>query len=156
MATQIGKGHIHGFGTAAFGCSTLSGYVSPKMETLRLTHTGEIDKIKALSGGNTEAMISSDEKLECTFDVLPSGATFAESLEAAGLPALLAAFTITGLQIIEVGSWVNALNTNGAGVSANLWIYEGGGTINGFIDQKWTLSLPLHRYVGIATVTVIV
>jgi hypothetical protein len=151
---QIGAGHIHGLNAADLDCN-LSGYVTPRMESLRLTHVAEIDKIKGLTGGNTTAMIAQDEKLECTFEVIPQGSSFANAILSAGLPAILAAFTIPGLQVIVMGAWSDALNVTGGGVLGNPWIYEGGGSVNGFVDQKWTVSLPLHRYVAIASVTLI-
>jgi hypothetical protein len=156
MANQIGKGHIFGFETGAFTCSTLSGYVSPKPETLRLTHTAEVERIKSQTTGNTDSLISHDEALECTFDVIAEGTSFANAKKSAGLPAPLSGFGITGLPIIEVGAWTDAFNVTTGGVLGNPWVYEGGGTINGFIDGKWTLSLPMKRYPGIANVTAIV
>ena len=156
MADMIGFGYIHAFGTVAFAQSDLSGYVSPLLDTLRLTHTSAVDRIKAQTGGNTKALIAQDETLECTFEVIPQGTTFANALKAAGVPGALKGFTITGLQIVAMGSWTDALNVTTGGVLGNPWIYLGGATVNGFIDQKWTLSLPLVRFVSIANVTPIV
>ena len=156
MANQIGKGHIHGLGTGTFTMASLAGYISPKLETLRLTHSAESDEIKAQTGGGVDSIITQNETLECTFDLIPEGTTFANSLLSAGLPDIPSGVGISGLQIIEVGAFANALNTNGSGTSANEWIYLGGGTINGFQDQKWTMTLPLKRYTGIANATLIV
>lgn len=155
MATQIGKGQIHGLDSGTpFAQADLAGYVSPKLETLRLSHGSEADRIKSASG-NTEAVIYQDEFLECTFDVIPQGSTIANAELSAGLPQPGKGFTITGLQVINVGSWTDALNVTSGDPGANPWVYEGGGSINGFTDGKWSLSLPLRRYRSISSVTAI-
>lgn len=155
MATQIGKGHIHGLDDGTpLAQADLSGYVSPKIETLRLSHGSDVDRIKG-GQGNSEAAIYQDEFLECTFEVIPQGTTIANAKKAAGLPQPGQGFTTSGMEVIEIGSWADALNVTVGDPGANPWIYEGGGSINGFTDQKWSLSLPLRRYRSISSVTAI-
>ncbi len=151
MATQLGTGHIHSLNGGTLGCS-LAGYVSPNLQTLRLQHAAESDKIKG-QAGNTTGLILQDDMLECTFEVIPEGTTVANAKTSAGLPAAGTTFTITGLPIIAAGGFADALNTGGGNTQP--WIYEGGGQIHGDKAGKWTATLPLKRYPGITSGTAI-
>lgn len=152
MSTQIGTGHIHSLTGGALGCAALAGYVSPNLTTLRLSHAAEVDNIKGQTG-KTTGSISEDDTLECTFDFLPEGTTIANAKLSAGLPAANSGFTITGLPIIACGGFTDALNTNAGNTQP--WIYQGGGTINGPADGKWTATLPMKRFLQITSATAI-
>lgn len=144
-------GHIHGLTGGALGIASLSGYISPNLQTLRTTHAAEIDRVRN-QGGDTSGLIASDEMVECDFDFIAEGSTIANAKKN-GIPGALAGVTVTGLPIIACGPFTDALNTNG--VNTQPWIYEGGGTITGAHNGKWTATLPLKRYPGITSATVI-
>lgn len=150
MSRQLGTGHIHSLSGAALACSALSGYVSPNLQTLRVNHTADADRIKGQTG-KTTGLIFEDDVLECTFEVIPEGTTVANAKKSAGLPAAGTAFTLSGLPVIEMGGFADALND--AGTSP--WIYEGGGSINMMANGKSTLTLPLKRYPQITSGTVV-
>ena len=133
------------------GCA-LSGYVSPNMQTLRLQHAAEVDKIKG-QNGYTTGLIFQDDVLECTFEYIPEGTTIANSKLSAGIPAAGAAFTITGLPIVTMGGFADALNTNAG--STQPWIYEGGGQLHGDKAAKWSATLPMKRYPSITSGTAV-
>lgn len=156
MSTLLGTGQIRTLTGAALGCTALTGYVSPNMQSLKANHKADVKTTKGQNGKTTTAYYS-DEQIELTFDVIPEGTTpgsaIVEAKKSAGLPAVGSAFTITGLPIIVIGAFTDGLNTNGT--STQPWIYEGGGTISGEADEKWTLSLPLKRYEGITSGTAI-
>ena len=150
--TQVGKGHIFGMGSGALGISAVSGYISPNIKTLKLGHTSDVDRIKSQAGGIT-SLIGSGDYLECTFDFIPEGSSIANAKLSAGIPAVLSGVTITGLPILAIGPFSDALNTNGTNTQP--WFYEGGGSVNGESEQKWTSTLPLRRYLEITSATAI-
>lgn len=152
MSTQLGTGHIHSLSGGALGCASLSGYVSPNLQSLRLSHAADVEKIKGQTG-KTTGIIAEDDTIECTFEFIAEGTTIANAKKAAGIPAAGAAFTITGLPIIAMGGFTDALNTDAGNTQP--WIYEGGGTINGIANGKWTGTLPMKRYLQITSGTAI-
>jgi hypothetical protein len=152
MATQVGKGHIYGLTGAAIGIASLAGYVSPNLQSLRIAHnTGDHKEIKDQSGEVSGKIFVPDDIIELTIDFIPEGATLAAAKLSAGLPSAGAVVTITGLAVIAIGSFADALNAS----STNPWFYEGGGSINGVNDDKWSMTLPLRRYKGITSGTAI-
>jgi hypothetical protein len=146
MATQLGTGHIHSLTGAAVSCS-LSGYVSPNLQSLRAVHNADVDRIKGQSGKTTGA-IYEDDTFECTFEFIPEGTTVANAKLSAGLPAAGTGFTLSGLAVVTMGGTADIFNSA-------LWIYEGGGQLNGAADGKWTATLPLRRYPQITSLTAI-
>ncbi len=152
MSTQIGTGHIHSLTGGALGIASLSGYVSPNMQTLKLSHSAKDDEIVG-QGANVTGLILQDDMLELTIEFIPEGTTIANAKLAAGLPAAGAGVTITGLPIIAMGGFADALNTNAG--STQPWIYKGGGTINGQAAGKWTATLPLKRFTSITSATAV-
>lgn len=154
MPTQIGKAQIRTLDGAALGIATLAGYISPNLQSLRLVHNAEIDKVKG-QNGNTKSIASSDDFLECQFDFIPEGSSTANAKLSAGIPAALAAVVPSGLPVIKMGGWADALNVTSGGQDANPWIYEGGAQINGLADGKWTATMTLRRYVEISSTTVL-
>lgn len=150
MATQLGTGHIHSLSGGALGCTALAGYVSPNLQTLRVTHQADALKIKSQAGKTTGA-IYEDDTIECTFEFIAEGTTIANAKLSAGLPAAGSGFTITGLPIIACGGFTDALNTNGGNTQP--WIYEGGGTLNLVNADKATGTIPLKRYLQITSAT---
>ena len=159
MATQIAKGHIVNFAAAAAlaknaegaasAWQTLTGsYVTPNLQSLRVTHTAEVDRIRGQDGTYT-SLICDGEMIECEFTVIPEGTTTANAKISATLPRAGEAFAITGLPIIAVGDFEDALNTDGDNTQP--WFYEGGGTVNLTNTEKATMTMTLHRYVGITS-----
>lgn len=150
MSVQQGKGHIDGItGTIAFtnpDGSALSGYISPNIQSLRVTHAGKLDEIKGQDGEYNSFLIAG-EKFECEFNFIPEGTTKANARAAAQMPKLGSAGTLTGLAVIPMGSV--------ADVFAGVWYYLGGGTDNGVHDNVWTGSFTLHRYPSVSTTTAI-
>lgn len=153
MSTQVGLGHIFSMTGAALGITGLAGYISPNLQTLKVKHGAEIDRIKAQTG-NTTSLISSDEYLECTFDFIAEGSTIANAKLSMGIPPALSGVTVTGLPIIAMGPFTDGLNTNGANTQP--WIYEADGSGNGNADKKWDGTLTLRRYPFITSATAIV
>lgn len=152
MSTQLGTGHIHSLSGGALGCASLSGYISPNLQSLRLTHSADVDRVKG-QAGKTTGVIAEDDVIECTFEVIPEGTTIANAKKAAGVPAAGATFTITGLPIIAFGGFTDALNTDAGNTQP--WVYEGGANLNGAANGKWTLTITLKRYLQITSGTAI-
>lgn len=150
MSRQLGTGHIHSLAGGALACSALSGYVSPNLQSLRVNHTADAERVKGQSG-KTTGLIYEDDVLECTFEVIPEGTTVANAKKSAGLPAAGTAFTISGLPVFEMGGFADALNDAGT----NPWIYEGGGSITLIAAGKSTLTLPMKRYPQVASGTAV-
>jgi len=146
MSVQLGTGHIHSVSGATLACS-LAGYVSPNVQSLKVSHSADRIAVKSMAGVTT-GLIFNDDQLECTFEVIPEGTTIANAKLAAGIPAAGTSFTISGLAVITCGGIADALN--------GLWIYEGGGSVNGVSDDKWTLTMPMKRYPGISSGTAII
>jgi hypothetical protein len=150
MAIQSGKGHIFGLSGATLGCASLSGYVSPNLQAFRLTHNGDTERING-QDGEIGSLIHKGEFLELEFTVIPEGSSVANARLSAGLPVVGQVFGVSGLPVLAIGQFVDALNT----VSTNTqpWFYEGGGSINGSSTEKATMTLPLKRYYGITSGT---
>jgi len=151
MSTQIGKGHVYGLvaGTIAFTSpagAAISGYVSPNIQSLRVTHHGKIDEIKG-QDGEFNSFITSGEKVECEFTFIPEGTTIANAKLAAQFPPLGSSGVISGLPVIICGSLSD--------VFGGVWYYQGGGSDSGPHDANWTGTFTLHRYPGITTTTAI-
>ena len=167
MSNQVavGGGLLYGL----FSCSLVmndsvagasikvSGYITPQATGARLVHAASVTRIKN-SGGFTSTIVGGDEQLECAFDFIPHGSSFSFARESAELPGIPCAVKISGLPILRIGPWSDALNYDGAGQATGLtntpWIYEGGATLSGTSDSHWTGSFTLHRYQGITTSTV--
>lgn len=159
MAVQQGKGHVYGLtdqastpvaGTITFknpDGTSLSGYISPNLQTLRLTHSGDVDEIKD-QNGEIVAIITRGERLECEFNFIPEGSSKANARASGQMPQLGSSATIANLPIIVTGSLSDSFN------AAN-WFYVGGGTLNGNSDSHWTATFTLRRYPGITTTTAI-
>jgi len=152
MSTQLGTGHIHSLSGGALGCASLSGYVSPNLQSLRLSHAADVEEIKGQTG-KTTGIIAEDDTLECSFEFIAEGTTIANAKLSAGIPAAGAAFTITGLAIIAMGGFTDALNTNGGNTQP--WVYEGGGNLVAVANGKITGTIPLKRYLAITSGTAI-
>lgn len=150
--TQVGKGHIVGTATGAFGITSLSGYVSPKMDTLTLTNSADFTEEKN-QVGEVDSVVCSNLGVECQFRVTPKGSSLANARLAAGLPAVGAGVTITGLPVIAMGGFTDVLNTDSGNTQP--WIYTGQGSIEGTSDGKWSASITLRRYINITSATAI-
>jgi len=150
MSTQVGRRHIYGLATVTIAIGTITGYISPNVQTIKGTHTGDVERIKSAVGAIGSLISSGDEKFECAFDFIPENPDLnAIANPSAALPVILSFVTITGIEPIHVGAFgADAFNSP-------LWIYEGGGAIHGESAKHWTASFTLHRYLGITSATVI-
>lgn len=146
MATQLGKGHIYSLSGGSLACTTLAGYVSPNLQTLRANHNADITEIKG-QDGNVNGLIANNDWVECTFDFIPQGATVANSKASAGTPAAGTGFTLAGLPIITFSGVVDIFNSGA-------WIYVGG-TFELPADRNAVGSITLRRYPGITSTTAI-
>ena len=150
MAVQQGKGHVYGLSTGTISFknpdgTSLSGYVSPNLQSLRAVHEGALEEIKDQTG-EYSGLIVKGEKVTCEFNFIPEGTTLANAALAAEMPKLGSSATIANLQVIIFGSFSDVFN-------ASSWFYLGGGTNNPQSDSHWTASFTLHRYPGITTTT---
>lgn len=149
---QLGKGHIYSLsgGTitmkGADGTTTLTGYVSPNLKTLKLTHSADRNEIKG-QAGLTTGLIFNNQVLECQFDIIPEGTSVANAKLSAQLPPAGCICHIASLPVIGLGFFTDALNAT----TTNPWIYEGGGTINGESEKEWSMTVTLKRYEGITS-----
>jgi len=156
-ATLIGRAHVFGFATLAFGISTLSGYVSPKFESLSLTNNADFSE-ESDQDGAISAVVGNQRGIQCSFRFKPratSGTnTLAQAILSAGLPSVCAGVTITGLSVIAFGGFTDAFNTNSGNTQP--WLYDGNGSLEGVHDGIWTGTITLRRYLGITSATAIV
>lgn len=152
MGTQIGRAKVQGMVGATLAISALAGYISPNLQSLRANHNASTDASPD-QAGDTATLYFTDEILECTFDFIPEGTTTAQAKISAGLPPAGSGVVITGLPIIQMGPFADALNVGGGGLGSNPWVYEGGGSLSGEAKGRWTATLPLKRYPKITTAT---
>lgn len=145
MATQLGKGHIYSLAGGTLACS-LSGYVSPNLQTLRANHNADVIEIKG-QDGNVNGVIANNDWVECTFDFIPQGSTIANSKLSAGTPAAGTGFTIANLPVITFAGIADVFNTDD-------WIYVGG-NFELPSDRNAVGSITLRRYPGITSTTAI-
>lgn len=151
-ATHRGNAHVQGLNTdVAYGAiaftnpdgTSFAGYVSPNLQSFQLKPSAKTDKI-AGQDGYTTGLMGSDEMLEMTFDFIPEGDSKTHALASAGFPGHLASAQITGLPIIAIGPFADALNTNGA--SAQPYFFEMDAQLNGKAVGYWDGTITLRRY----------
>lgn len=164
MPTQIYTGSRHLLGLAKLtagtpstvaidmksqsdGLTTISGYISPNMQSGRLTNNADVIDIRN-SAGVLASIIANDEFLECSFDFVPEGSNYANALLSGTLPPIPTFVAITGMMVIPCGPWSDAFNVTSGGLLACPWIYRGGGTVNGTAAGQVTLSMTLRRHQG--------
>jgi hypothetical protein len=157
MATLTGKGHVFGLtgGTLSLknpDGTTLTGYVSPNLQTLRLVPSAKKDVIPN-QGGDTASLIFFDDMLECSFDFVAEGASIANAKSSAGIPQSGGHATITGLAIIKCGAFSDAFNTDAGNTQP--WIFEGDASLNIGAEKKLEGSITLRRYPQITTAVAI-
>ena len=157
MATHLGKRHIQGLAGILLTLknpngTTLSGYVSPNLQSLKLGHKANNKKILNQSG-NTGSIIGTDEYAELTFDFVPQGNNDAAARANAGVPQNLGSGTVTGAPIIAFGPFTDVLNTNG--VNTQPWIYEAEANLDGKLQEEWGGSITLRRYPDITSGTAV-
>ena len=153
MSVQINKAHIYGINDGTDpgeitlynpDASTLvvTGYVSPKLSSLNLTHESASEEITD-QFGEVDQLFYWREKFSMTLEVIPRASALTDRVKAAAIPAAGGVCTIAKMMIIEAGSLVDVLNGSKA------WVYPGGASWN-FVDEgRMSLSLPLVRYPGI-------
>ena len=152
MATQIGTAHVFGLGTFVINVTGIGSHPGANTTGATLTHENDVDRIKGTTGEYT-GVISSGDSLSCEFNLIPEATTLANSLKSASLPAAPTGVTITGMQIVACGPFSDAFNTNAGNTQP--WIYEGGGRLVVSNSEKWMLTLPLKRYIGITSATAV-
>lgn len=146
MATLLGRGQIQRL-TGGTVANSVTGYVSPNLQSLRLTHSADKKTTKSQSGITTAAYYS-DEMLELEIDFIPEGTTIVNAVKSAYEPAPGDAVTMSGLPVVNIGGFSDALNSA-------LWIYEGS-NLTGPNDANWTGGIKLVRHIGITSLTPIV
>ncbi len=158
--TSLGRGHqigVDGQTTITFtnpgGSPAISGTISYNKRNIRLVHNGET--VRTLDeDGDIVALTFGSEFLEGVFTFIPYGSTYANATASRQLPSLGASAAISGFDIFVMGSFADALNTNGA--TTQPWIYEGGGEDNQNAGlEPSTLTITLRRYPAITSATVI-
>jgi len=152
MATLTGKGHVFGLtgGTISIKGTdnvAIAGYVSPNLQTLRLTPAFKKDMIPNQSG-NIASAIFYDEMIECTFDFVAEGTTIANAKLSAQIPEAGSFATIAGLPVIKQGSFADVLN------SAD-WLFEGDASLNIGAEKKLEGTITLRRYKDLAAAAAI-
>ena len=152
MANQVGKGGIYGLATMAFGISTLSGYVSPKFETLTLSGQAELNEELGQTG-EVDQLVGVNRGISCQFRFKPRGSSIANARLSEGIPDVCAGVTITGLDIIACFGFTDVFNTNGANTQP--WIFKGDFSIEGTATGLWTANITLGRYLLITSATAI-
>jgi hypothetical protein len=150
----IGRGGIYGFATLAFGITSISGYISPKFESLSLTNESDFTEEMAQDGTVVTAF-GNNRGVQCRFSFKPQGTaaapTVADAVKSAGIPIVMAGVTITGLKIIAFAGFTDVFNTDAGNTQP--WIYTGTGSLDGTNDGLWTATMTLKRYLGITSVT---
>lgn len=142
---MVGKGYIVGMESGSVSIPSLPAYFSPNLQGGSVSHNTEIDRVPN-ERGQIEGVIPTQEFLEISFNVVPRGASTTQAKASAGLPLPCQGITITGLPVMRIGSFADALNgTN--------WVYEGGGEVTMSSTEKWSMTLPLRRYPAITSTT---
>jgi hypothetical protein len=110
-----------------------------------ITHECDTEQVKN-SSGEVVANVSSGDRLSATFNIIPSGATSADALNAAAIPNGNGRVNVTLADSVSIGG----LLTGGSGTGANAingdWIYNGGGSVKFTQSGKAMLSLPCVKY----------
>lgn len=150
--TLIGKAHIYSLDGLAIGIAALAGYVSPKFDSLNLTNAAQFEE-EMSQAGDVDALYGNQRGVICTFRFKPKGSTIANAKLSAGIPAVMAGVTITGLPIIAFGGFTDVYNTNAGNTQP--WIFDGNASHEGPSDSIWTATLTLRRYIGITSATAI-
>jgi hypothetical protein len=159
MANSQGSKYIFGSPATlalydAAGALVVTGYVSPDMESYDITHEADTEEVRN-SSGEVVGHIGYNNRLTLTVNFIPANTTsVANALLSAALPDVNGTCVISGAPVIEMGSYLDALNapgTPGAGPGGR-WIYAGGGSIKTTATGKATGTITLKRYTNI-TVT---
>jgi hypothetical protein len=153
MATQINKGHVFGLSGVAIDLkdsagTTISGYVSPNIQSLRLVDNGDADVIKD-QAGEIGSYIFSGQYLECTVNFIPEGTTIANAKKSAAIPTMGSGMLVTGMPIIQVGAFTDAWNTNSGNTQP--WIHFPSGNLDHANDQKLMASYTYRRAIGVTS-----
>src|SRR4029077_13127266 len=105
---QVGAGHIYRLATIIialhspfppYGVLSAPGYIMPDLKSLKLSHSGTIDRIKNQAGA-VSPIIGNDDILSCGFDFIPEASSRALAAVSAMLPALATPVDITGCPLI--------------------------------------------------------
>lgn len=136
--------------------TTVSGYAAPIVSGANVSHQAANETITNESG-EIVAAIAHGEYLECTFDLIPSGADLATARLTSRLPAVGSTMVTAGFDVIPMGPFTDGLNVaGGSAPETSRWIYVGGGSIRLSSEGHATLSLPMKRYPSIVGGTAIV
>lgn len=159
MANLIGKGVIVGLAGGALAGkdltgTALTGYISPRLDSIGATHEGEAVPIKDQDGKISGWIFNGDDGLSMDVDFQPQGSSIANAKLSSSLPPVLGRVEVSGLPVILVGSFADALNAT----TTNPWLYMGGGkiTLPSDANTPATISMRLQRRSGVAASTAIV
>ena len=157
MAKQQGGAHV--FGTSEV--STVPGvltwinsdasaagaaYVSPIITSFDITHHAKEDTTMN-QNGDIVATLTCGEYIECSFELIPFGSTTAAAKDSAYIPPDNSVCTITGMPIIKVGTFTDALNVAGGALPQSAkWIYASGWNLHMVNESKGTARVTLRRY----------
>lgn len=159
MANQVGKGGIYGLATLAFGAtlgfaaSPISGYISPKFETLTLSGQSQVDDELGQTG-EVDQIVGVNRGISCQFRFKPRGTSFANADKSLSIPDVCGGVNITGLDIIACFGFADVFNTNGTNTQP--WIFKGEFSIEGTSTGLWTANITLGRHLGITSASAIV
>jgi len=157
MATAYGKAHVYlGQNPPNFtmynasGTDLSTGYVDPEMDeaslTVNFTFTEQVN-----TAGEIDAIRSKGEYLEAQFMLRPNADTIANALKAAVVPGRGFSFTVSGMKVIQAGSFLDAFNCTTAN---GPWFVQPGGSLRGPSQDAATLTITARRYASILTNTV--
>jgi hypothetical protein len=154
MANQINKGHVFGLSSVAIlllqsdGTSTLSGYVQPNLQSLRLVDNGDVDVIKD-QAGEIGSYIFSGQYLECSINFIPEGTTLANAKKSATGPVLGSGMKISGMPVIAMGAFTDAWNTDSGNTQP--WVHFPSSNLDHGNDQKAMGSYTFRRAIGVTS-----
>src|SRR5205814_4494991 len=149
MSVQVGKGGIYGLATLAITSLTgITGYVSPKFETLTCSGQAQFDEEQGQTG-DVDQLVGVNKGISCQFKFKPRGTSIANARASLSIPDICAGVTITGLDVIACYGFTDVFNTNGSNTQP--WIFNGDFSIEGTHTGLWMANITLRRYTTITS-----
>jgi hypothetical protein len=149
MATSKGLGLVYGTKAtvkvydSANGILLAAGIAT--LESMDITHECDTEQVKN-SSGEVVANVSSGDRLSATFNIIPSGATSSDALNAAAIPNGNGRVNVTLADSVYAGGLLTAGTGTGSNAINGDWIYNGGGSLKFTQSGKAMLSLPCVKY----------
>jgi hypothetical protein len=157
MATAYGDNHlILGVAPPTFtmydatGSDVTTGWVNPEMDEASIT-VGFTAKEQMDTSGEISQIRFHGEYLEATFTLRPTSTNSAQTMKSARLPGAGYSFAISGMKIIQMGSFADAFNTNGS--STQPWFAQPGASLRGPSQEAATVTVTCRRYAAITSRT---